>query len=133
MPGARRCQQHPAVPPGAQAQGERRSQRRCPEDAGEARRGEITDLAKIPPADGAGWFPFLRGTVRICSSTAALAWSPSFGGSGQIDIRRANNAHIHFQRGIATNSLEQHWMPFTSNRDFKAAPRMVTKSEGDSL
>lgn len=31
---------------------------------------------------------------------------------------------------FATNSLEQHWMPFTSNRDFKAAPRMVTKSEG---
>ena len=31
---------------------------------------------------------------------------------------------------FATNSLEQHWMPFTSNRDFKAAPRMITKSEG---
>lgn len=31
---------------------------------------------------------------------------------------------------FATNSLEQHWMPFTSNRDFKAAPRMITRSEG---
>lgn len=31
---------------------------------------------------------------------------------------------------FATNSLEQHWMPFTSNREFKAAPRMITRSEG---
>jgi beta-alanine--pyruvate transaminase len=31
---------------------------------------------------------------------------------------------------FATNSLEQHWMPFTSNADFKDAPRMVTRSEG---
>ena len=31
---------------------------------------------------------------------------------------------------FATNSLEQHWMPFTANRDFKAAPRLITKSEG---
>jgi beta-alanine--pyruvate transaminase len=29
-----------------------------------------------------------------------------------------------------TNSLEHHWMPFTANRDFKAAPRLVTRSEG---
>jgi beta-alanine--pyruvate transaminase len=28
------------------------------------------------------------------------------------------------------NSLESHWMPFTANRDFKANPRMVVKSEG---
>ncbi|GIL02740.1 MAG: aspartate aminotransferase family protein [Alphaproteobacteria bacterium] len=31
---------------------------------------------------------------------------------------------------FATNSLEQHWMPFTANRDFKAAPRLITRSEG---
>ena len=31
---------------------------------------------------------------------------------------------------FATNSLEAHWMPFTANRDFKAAPRLVTRSEG---
>jgi beta-alanine--pyruvate transaminase len=31
---------------------------------------------------------------------------------------------------FATNSLEQHWMPFTANREFKNAPRLVTKSEG---
>jgi len=30
----------------------------------------------------------------------------------------------------AANSLEQHWMPFTSNRDFKAAPRLLVKGEG---
>jgi beta-alanine--pyruvate transaminase len=32
--------------------------------------------------------------------------------------------------GAGTNSLEAHWMPFTANRDFKAAPRLVAKSEG---
>lgn len=28
------------------------------------------------------------------------------------------------------NSLESHWMPFSGNRDFKLAPRMVVASEG---
>ena len=28
------------------------------------------------------------------------------------------------------NSLEQFWMPFTPNRDFKAAPRMVNRASG---
>ena len=28
------------------------------------------------------------------------------------------------------NSLENHWMPFSGNRDFKANPRLVVKSEG---
>ena len=28
------------------------------------------------------------------------------------------------------NSLENHWMPFTGNRDFKASPRLVVKGEG---
>ena len=31
---------------------------------------------------------------------------------------------------IIANSLEHHWMPFTANRDFKAAPRLVVKGEG---
>lgn len=34
---------------------------------------------------------------------------------------------------FATNSLEQHWMPFSQNRDFKNAPRMIVKSEGVEL
>lgn len=29
-----------------------------------------------------------------------------------------------------TNSLEQHWMPFSGNRDFKADPRLIVKAEG---
>jgi beta-alanine--pyruvate transaminase len=29
-----------------------------------------------------------------------------------------------------TNSLEEHWMPFTGNRDFKSNPRLIVKSEG---
>ncbi|WP_198586039.1 aspartate aminotransferase family protein [Pararhizobium haloflavum] len=31
---------------------------------------------------------------------------------------------------LRNDALEAHWMPFSSNRDFKAAPRLVTKSEG---
>ncbi len=34
---------------------------------------------------------------------------------------------------FATNSLEQQWMPFTSNREFKTEPRLVVKSEGAYL
>ena len=30
----------------------------------------------------------------------------------------------------ASNSLEQHWMPFTSNRDFKAQPRIISGAQG---
>ena len=30
----------------------------------------------------------------------------------------------------ASNTLEYHWMPFTANRDFKAAPRLLVKGEG---
>lgn len=29
-----------------------------------------------------------------------------------------------------TNTLEHHWMPFTSNRDFKANPRLIVRGEG---
>ena len=32
--------------------------------------------------------------------------------------------------GLSNTALEAHWMPFSANRDFKAAPRLVTKSEG---
>jgi len=34
---------------------------------------------------------------------------------------------------FATNSLEQHWLPFTGNREFKADPRLIVKSEGMRL
>ena len=28
------------------------------------------------------------------------------------------------------NSLEEHWMPFTSNRDFKENPRLIIGAKG---
>ncbi|MCH8953652.1 MAG: aminotransferase class III-fold pyridoxal phosphate-dependent enzyme, partial [Proteobacteria bacterium] len=28
------------------------------------------------------------------------------------------------------NSLEEHWMPFTGNRDFKENPRLIVRGEG---
>ena len=28
------------------------------------------------------------------------------------------------------NSLNEHWMPFTSNRDFKERPRLITSAKG---
>jgi len=31
---------------------------------------------------------------------------------------------------FTANSLEEHWMPFSGNRDFKEDPRLVVKSEG---
>ena len=31
------------------------------------------------------------------------------------------------------NSLEQHWLPFTANRAFKAEPRLVSKAKGTYL
>jgi beta-alanine--pyruvate transaminase len=34
------------------------------------------------------------------------------------------------QEAMRINSLEQHWMPFTGNRDFKENPRIVVRSEG---
>ncbi|MBK0401237.1 aminotransferase class III-fold pyridoxal phosphate-dependent enzyme [Limibaculum sp. M0105] len=37
-----------------------------------------------------------------------------------MDIRSADRA----------NSLEEHWMPFTGNRDFKENPRLIVKGEG---
>ena len=28
------------------------------------------------------------------------------------------------------NSLNEHWMPFTSNKDFKENPRLITEANG---
>ena len=28
------------------------------------------------------------------------------------------------------NSLNEHWMPFTSNKDFKERPRLITEAKG---
>jgi len=28
------------------------------------------------------------------------------------------------------NSLQEHWMPFTSNKDFKENPRLITEAKG---
>ncbi len=33
-------------------------------------------------------------------------------------------------RNKLPNSLEEHWMPFTSNKDFKESPRLMVKAEG---
>ena len=37
---------------------------------------------------------------------------------------------MNIQPPRANQDLEAHWMPFTANRDFKARPRLVTRSEG---
>ena len=31
---------------------------------------------------------------------------------------------------VIPNSLNEHWMPFTSNRDFKESPRLITEAKG---
>jgi beta-alanine--pyruvate transaminase len=37
---------------------------------------------------------------------------------------------MNIQPPRSNQDLEAHWMPFTANRDFKASPRLVTRSEG---
>ena len=34
------------------------------------------------------------------------------------------------KRNELPNSLEEHWMPFTSNKDYKNNPRLMVKAEG---
>ena len=34
------------------------------------------------------------------------------------------------KRSELPNSLEEHWMPFTSNKDYKESPRLMVKAEG---
>ncbi len=34
------------------------------------------------------------------------------------------------KRPSVPNSLNEHWMPFTSNKDFKANPRLITEAKG---
>ena len=34
------------------------------------------------------------------------------------------------QKSFSANSLEQHWLPFTANRDFKQEPRLLARAEG---
>ena len=34
------------------------------------------------------------------------------------------------KRNELPNSLEEHWMPFTSNKDYKESPRLMVKAEG---
>ena len=33
-------------------------------------------------------------------------------------------------RSKIPNSLREHWMPFTSNKDFKENPRLITEAKG---
>ncbi len=37
---------------------------------------------------------------------------------------------MNYAAPFAANSLENHWMPFSANRDFKQEPRLVVKSQG---
>ena len=37
---------------------------------------------------------------------------------------------INIGDAARANSLEEHWMPFSGNRDFKENPRLVVKGEG---
>ena len=35
-----------------------------------------------------------------------------------------------FDTSKIPNSLQEHWMPFTSNKDFKENPRLITEAKG---
>ena len=34
------------------------------------------------------------------------------------------------EQGTIPNSLNEHWMPFTSNKDFKENPRLIVGAQG---
>ena len=51
-------------------------------------------------------------------------------GFGSGERKMAHDVYAEGLERFATNSLEQHWMPFSANRDFKLAPRLITRAEG---
>ncbi len=53
--------------------------------------------------------------------------SSSASSSSPVQVARSQE---QAQTSAQSNSLEEHWMPFTPNREFKDEPRLVSKSEG---
>ena len=47
----------------------------------------------------------------------------------RAEARKAEAAELP-RSGTSTNNLEAFWMPFTANRQFKKAPRMLVRAEG---
>ena len=110
--------------------------------------GRTSAGSTVPPGPGAGQRP--PAERRFAPSPQAAAdysrADAGFGAAGaarqalRVPLRRrppplhsppktAGETAMNIQPPRA-NSLEAHWMPFTANRDFKAAPRLVTRSEG---
>ena len=64
---------------------------------------------------------------------ARRAAAKSMGGPEAVELQH-DRGRLTVRERIAAlvdpNSLEEHWMPFTGNRDFKDNPRLVVQSEG---
>ena len=41
-----------------------------------------------------------------------------------------NQSYMSSEKPEIPNSLNEHWMPFTSNRDFKQSPRLIVEAKG---
>ena len=41
-----------------------------------------------------------------------------------------NQIYMSSEKPQIPNSLNEHWMPFTSNRDFKQSPRLIVEAKG---
>src|SRR6185312_5532594 len=49
---------------------------------------------------------------------------------GMMAGMEARNVEATSRTRVSTNNLEAFWMPFTANRQFKKAPRMLVGAEG---
>ncbi|MDR2214677.1 MAG: aminotransferase class III-fold pyridoxal phosphate-dependent enzyme, partial [Nevskiaceae bacterium] len=50
--------------------------------------------------------------------------------NARLDIASTDPSTDFAAHALAREDLEAHWMPFTANRQFKAAPRLLTRAKG---
>src|SRR6185437_8231796 len=52
-----------------------------------------------------------------------------FIGQGELHMPESTTARAQDQR-LGRNDLEAYWLPFTANRQFKSAPRLLVSAKG---
>ena len=72
--------------------------------------------------------PFAYSAERV-SVTLRTTVLKSDRAQGEDDMSPTSISSADVQLGTNPNDLEPHWMPFTSNRQFKSAPRLLVKAK----
>ena len=72
--------------------------------------------------------PFAYSAERV-SVTLRTTVLKSDRAQGEDDMSPSSISSADVQLGTNPNDLEPHWMPFTSNRQFKSAPRLLVKAK----